>query len=156
VGVVRLARGSTGGWPGGKKAATCGLVDIEGQSLQSTLQRGWYWGSPIFKKEMLRHMRKAGTGGKLGSMEEAEELLQLGLDHFGIEDAQALLDLPRADRARVGIAWAMWRKTAVAQRWIAKKVGYRSAGNVSQQVRKFESMVAGGEERSWMAKVENL
>jgi len=60
---------------GGKKAATCGLVDIEGQSLQSTLQRGWYWGGPIFKKEMLRHMNKAGTGGKLGSMEEAEELL---------------------------------------------------------------------------------
>ena len=28
-----------------EQASKLGLVEIEGQSLQSTLRRGWYWGT---------------------------------------------------------------------------------------------------------------
>ena len=36
-----------------EKLEDCGLAEIEGQGLQSTLRRGWCYGSPTFKERML-------------------------------------------------------------------------------------------------------
>ncbi len=38
-------------------AETCGLGMLEGQSLQSTLRRGWYWGSQQFRERMLELLK---------------------------------------------------------------------------------------------------
>ena len=45
--------------------------------------------------------------------------------------------LPRGDLRRVAVAWALSRKTSLRQSWIAERLSMRSAGNVSEQVRKF-------------------
>lgn len=37
-------------------AETCGLSEIEGQTLQSTLRKGWYWGSASFKESLLEKL----------------------------------------------------------------------------------------------------
>ncbi len=36
-----------------EKLEECGLAEIAGQGLQSTLRRGWCYGSPTFKERML-------------------------------------------------------------------------------------------------------
>jgi len=134
-----------------EQAAKLGLVEIEGQSLQSTLRRGWYWGTEAFKERMLA-IAKSGTDtdqdvnrdyrssplGKASTEEIANDWLRKGFEHFGIDGEAQLQGLPRAHRTRVAIAWALWRRTSVSQRWIAEKVGYRTAANVSQQVRRFD------------------
>jgi len=45
--------------------------------------------------------------------------------------------LPRGDLRRVATAWSVLRKTSLRQDWIAERLSMRSAGNVSEQVRKF-------------------
>jgi len=51
----------------GEKRDECGLAQIEGQSLQSTLRRGWCYGTDAFKERLLRVAeaaleKKAGSG----------------------------------------------------------------------------------------------
>ena len=94
--------------------------------------------------------------GHASTLEAAAHWLARGMRHFGIEDENALQDLPRGHRARVAIAWAIWRKTGVSQRWIADAVDYRTAANVSQQVRRYDKQVlpiVPSEEKEWASKV---
>ena len=42
---------------------------------------------------------------------------------------------------KVSLAWAIARSTTLSQSWIADRLHMRSAANVSQQVRRFESQL---------------
>jgi len=157
-----------------EQAAKCGLVEIEGQSLQSTLRRGWYWGGEAFKEALLERLRPGRKGkgkskakgnrnyasselGHATSEEAALDWLARGLKHFKVKDPKALRALPRGHRARLAIAWAMAKHSGVPQRWIAETVGYKTAANVSQQVRRYgkpELPVASALEKKWVAQVE--
>ncbi len=152
----------------------CGLAHIKDQSLRNNLRRGWYWGSLEFKERLLKLLAegeenqqdnktenttyRASVLGHAQTEDAASRLLAMGTRHFGLQSADAIKELSRGDSRRTAVAWALWRKTSISQKWIASAVGYRTAGNVSQQVRRYEN---GATEKSlehqqWVATVNNL
>ncbi|MEX2577841.1 MAG: transposase [Verrucomicrobiales bacterium] len=130
----------------------CGFSELEGQTLQSTLRKGWYWGGETFKEALLERLDQV-KGGQLPvakdfrssgqakdySVRDAETIIAQAARHFGIEGGgrDDFAGLPRGDLRRVAVAWALSRKTSLRQAWIAERLSMRSAGNVSQQVRMF-------------------
>ena len=69
----------------------------EHQSLQSTLHRGWYWGSEQFREYLLkkvdaaairrnRNYQSAQMGRDHGQV-EAEKIVQQGLERFGLSES---------------------------------------------------------------------
>jgi len=130
----------------------CGLSELEGQTLQSTLRKGWYWGGVTFNKALLDRLDQV-KGGRLpvakdfrGSgqakdhaVRDAEAILAEAVMHFGMEGdrREDFASLPRGDLRRVAVAWALTRKTSLRQSWVAERLSLRSAGNVSEQVRRF-------------------
>ena len=134
-----------------EEAERCGLPEIEGQSLHSTLRRGWYWGGQVFREKMLSRIDRSensplnrnfssSSQGKDQSMRDAEAILAKGVAHFKLHGPEQLRALNRGDRRRVAIAWAIWRRTSVPQSWIAEQTGLRTAPNVSQQVRRYDRL----------------
>jgi putative transposase len=129
----------------------CGLSEIEGQSLQSTLRKGCYWGGEAFKVALLDRLVKEKEGAfplakdfRCSSqawdpeIRDAEAIITAAARQFGMEGARQddFAALPRGDCRRVAVAWALWRKTSLKQAWIAERLSLRSAGNVSERVRK--------------------
>ncbi len=113
-------------------------------SLQSTLHRGWYWGSQQFREEMLklvpatlrnRNYRVSGPG-RQKERQKAEHWIELARRHFAVAEPD-MGDAPRP--ARLAAAWALHHRTTQAQGWIAAQLGLHSAANVSQQVRRIDA-----------------
>jgi len=156
-------------------AERCGIVEMEEQTLNSSLRRGWYWGSEEFKDEMLAKLEAIATarrkqGSELpkshnyaqGSQFKdhhlglAEAIIRRGIAHFGLsidpDDGQPLPKMPRGNLSAVAIAWSICRYTTLPRRWTAKRLGLGSAGNVSERVRRFdhvEPRKLAKELRSW-------
>jgi hypothetical protein len=51
-------------------------------------------------------------------------------------DGRGLLRCSGADPRKVAIARAIWEQTVVPQKWLAERLGMRSAANVSRQLRR--------------------
>jgi putative transposase len=131
-----------------EEVADCGWTTKEGQSLNSTLNRGWYWGSPAFRPQLLeratktlhqirRRSRWSSRLAKYQAEARAADIVELGLRIFRLTDAE--LRVNRVNQGyRVALAWALTRGTTLDQRWIAERLNLRSAANVSQQTRRFE------------------
>ncbi len=146
-----------------EEAERCGLPEIEGQSLHSTLRRGWYWGGQFFREKMLSRIDRSETSpsnrnysssaqGKDQSMRDAEAILAQGIAHFKLSGPESVRGLKRGDSRRVAIAWAIWRRTSVPQSWIAMQTGLKTAGNVSQQARRYDRLgeqELSAEQRRW-------
>ncbi|MCB1232373.1 MAG: transposase [Verrucomicrobiae bacterium] len=130
-------------------AAGAGEAEIEGQTLNSTLRRGWYWGSEAFREWLLS---KAGDGavsnpdyrisslGRDHAEAAAEELVVLGCRELGLDPESDLRRVIYGDHRRMAIAWAIAKRTSVPQNWIVERLGMKSRQNVSQQVRRFDRM----------------
>ena len=129
-----------------------GLVDREGQSLQSTLSRGWYWGSQNFRDQLLEKFgkeakRKRNRDDKSSPMmrefgeREAEAIIGKAAKHFGAEEEW--VEARRGDRRKAAVAWAICQRTNLRHQWIAERLQMRSAANVSQTVRNFERLEKG-------------
>jgi len=134
-----------------------GIVDFEGQTLHSTLQRGWYWGSQGFREKLVDRFgammqSKGKTNRTVRSSRQlrdcaesvASEILASGKEALGLSDE--MIGEPnrlRGDWRRSAIAWAIWTKTSgVSQQWIAEALNLRTAANVSNQVRNFAKLEA--------------
>lgn len=121
------------------------------EGLQNRLERGWYWGSQSFREKMLKLVKGKGRNRNYRSSalmqdeqkNQAEEWLERGRKHFKLTGP--LAEAPRL--ARVSIAWALHRRTNQPQGWIASELGLRTAANVSQQVRRFGTLVDEGKFR---------
>jgi REP element-mobilizing transposase RayT len=128
----------------------CGRAEIAGQSLQSTLLRGWCYGSESFREHLLeragellgqrRQSRKNYHGDEVKSHGESEAraLLASGLAEAGIQAA----DLPRllkSDPRKVIIATQIRRRTAMPLVWIAQHLHMGTSSNVSQACRRQSS-----------------
>jgi putative transposase len=131
----------------GKQA---GLVDTNGQNLQSTLRRGWYWGSQQFKEKMLamfgasalfhsNHDYQSSQLLRDHGTARAMELFDEACSHYKI-NAQELLQARRGDEKKASLAWRIWRETSVSQSWIADKLSLKTATNVSQVIRRFSQV----------------
>ena len=134
-------------------AQKVGLRVPEGQSLQSTLRRGWYFGSQEFGERTLRLVGKVGA--KLSRKGEHYEGARVARDH-GEKEAERLSTLGLKEVARPGSGRARRRKrkgravgerlaaaavasvvrerTSVSVAWVAQRFRFGSAGNASQQM----------------------
>lgn len=132
-------------------AAKCGLSLIEGQSLQSTLRRGWCYGSELFKERMLaiadgalmkrrRSSRNNYHGEELRDhgKSRAEAIFKEGLKLFGLQE-QALAALRKNALEKTVIAWKISRETSVPHAWIAGRLRMGNPANVSRAVRTVEN-----------------
>jgi hypothetical protein len=115
----------------------------EDQSLQSTLRRGWYWGSEQFREFLLKKLDgeairrnrnyQSTQMGRDHAQAEAERIVQEGLQRFGLSESD-LTSLPGSDPRKVAIAGTIHRNTTTFLGWTAKRLQMKSAANVSQQL----------------------
>lgn len=146
-----------------EKAQQCGLAEIDGQTLNSSLRRGWYWGSDVFKEMMLLrldalaadrhkhgsqlptgHSYTSGEQHKDHNVQQAEAIIEDAVTHFGLSggDAEIFAKLPHGDLSAVAVAWTICGCTTLPQSWIAKRLALGSSGNVSERVRRFKLTAA--------------
>jgi putative transposase len=117
----------------------------EDQSLQSTLRRGWYWGSEQFRAFLLKKLDaeairrnrnyQSTQMGRDHAQAEAERIVRDGLQRFGLSESD-LESLPGSDPRKVAIAGTVHRNTTTLLGWTAKRLQMKSAANVSQQLRR--------------------
>ena len=146
-----------------------GLVTIEGQTLHSTLRRGWYWGSQEFREALLerfggqlrerndvdRTVRSSSQGGDF-SKKRAEQIIRSGNWELNLTEHE-IRHPRRGDQRRVAIAWAVWTRTSgVSLKWIAERLNLKSAANASQRIRQFDAIPPGNqpeEIRKWITEL---
>jgi putative transposase len=130
-----------------ESARRCGARTPEGQNLQSTLRRGWYFGSQAFRERLLALIPSAdarvrGDQGqhyeaavlmKDAAQEKAERILLRELRAAG-QAEEALRERPRSDLLKWEIAAAMRKETTVSLGWIARRLELGSASNVCHKV----------------------
>ena len=115
----------------------------EQQSLQSTLRRGWFWGSEQFREFLLkkadakairRNRNYQSTQmGRDHAQSEAEALVRQGLERFKLSESD-LKSLPGSDPRKVAIAESIHKNTTTPLGWTAERLQMKSAANVSQQL----------------------
>jgi putative transposase len=120
-----------------------GLQAPEHQGLQSTLRRGWYWGSEQFREFLLnqadanairRNRNYQSTQmGRDHAQSEAEALVREGLERFKLAESE-LEVLPGSDPRKVAIADSIHKSTTTPMSWTAARLRMKSAANVSQQL----------------------
>lgn len=129
--------------------AGAGEAEIEGQRLNSTLRRGWYWGSEAFREwlmSMAGDRAESNPDYRISSLGRdhaeaaAEELVARGCHELGLDPETELRRVRYGDHRRMAIAWAIAKRTTVSQSWIANRLGMKSRQNVSQQVSRFDQM----------------
>ena len=109
-----------------------GIVEIDGQGMQSTLRRGWYFGNQPFCERMLKladaALKKKATnlnyqGKELRDHGEkrAEAIVRKGLRLTGMKEQQ-LDAIAKGDSRKALIALAVKRETGVPLRWIANRL----------------------------------
>lgn len=122
------------------------------------------WGSQEFREKLIalvegeraestRRQRK-----NLNGEEAAHELVERGLRHFKLREAD-LVQLPGSDRRKVAIAKVLSRRVNVKQKWVADRLKMRSAGNVCQQLSRFDKLPRvklGMEIKTWFKSVNCL
>ncbi|MDD5262176.1 MAG: transposase [Methylacidiphilales bacterium] len=118
---------------------------LDGQTLNSTLQRGWYWGGQQFREKLLKLLdpKKQRSNRNYRSSPQtreqssalAEGLIESGLKAFGLKEND-LKSTSGSRPEKAVIAAALKEKTTVSQKWIAERLWMKSAGNVCQQVRR--------------------
>ena len=136
------------------EAETCGLAQIDGQGLQSTLRRGWCYGGATFKERLLeyadaliRRRGDSGSGGYCGDdvrdhgEHRARAVVVAGLAELGLEPRE-LSDMAKGAEEKSLIAWKIRQETSVPLAWIAAELSMGSASNVSAQVRRMGERVA--------------
>jgi len=140
-------------WAVAEERERAGLIEKEGQSLQSTLRRGWYWGSEAFREKLVatagkqvsqardRELRSSGLF-KSHDQNGVEAILEDAKRHFGVS-IEAMARGGYRDLRRVALAWALFRKTTIRQGAIAEMLGLKSAANVSQRIKRFEETKIG-------------
>ena len=132
-----------------------GLTQIEGQSLHSTLRRGWCYGGATFREkalevaENLLKRRSQSHGGSYSGDDvrdhaegHARAILAAGLAELDLRPEDLPL-LPKGAEEKAIIALKIRRETAVRLAWIATHLSMGSTSNVSNCCTKLESRASG-------------
>ena len=126
---------------------TCGAKLPEGQSLQSTLRRGWYFGSQAFRERLLALLPNSDRNARLdqeqhyeaaalmrdAAEQKAETVFTRQLRTAGLTERE-LNKRPRRDQLKWKIAKAMRTETTVSLKWIAGRLNLGSASNVCHKM----------------------
>ena len=131
-----------------ESARRCGARTPEGQSLQSTLRRGWYFGSQAFRARLLALLARtdADLRPNQGQHYEAAVLIRDAAEQkaeriFIAELCAAdltekgLRERPRSEPLKWKIARTMRTETTVSLGWIAHRLDLGSASNVCHKIR---------------------
>ena len=148
-----------------------GIPEVAERSIGERVKRGWFWGSESFKEAMLdfygkRKETKSAKGNRVhqssGLMKDhaektAKAIIAAACNHFEVTKEELKIPI-RGDFTRASIACRIHEETTVAQSWIAKELGMRSAANVSRQIHVFgkkEESILPRKIRTWM-KITNF
>jgi putative transposase len=129
-------------------ARRCGARLPEGQSLQSTLRRGWYFGSQAFRDRLLALLSKSDANVRLdqgqhyeaaalmrdAAEQKAETIFIRELGTAGLTEKE-FGERPRSEQLKWRIAKAMRTETTVSLNWIARRLGLGSASNVCHKMK---------------------
>lgn len=119
--------------------------------LSKQFERGWFWGSEVFRERLVARIEKMGNRksrnyrsrqegpAKEHGKKRATEIMTEGAKHYGVTEEELRRDL-RGDWRRSSVAWAIAKETSVPQAWIAEHLNLKSAANASQQVRRFHQV----------------
>ena len=131
-----------------ESARRCGARTPEGQSLQSTLRRGWYFGSQAFRARLPALLAKtdADVRPNQGQHCEAAVLMRDAAaqkaERLFIRELRAadltekgLRERPRSEALKWKIARTMRTETTVSLGWIAHRLDLGSASNVCHKMR---------------------
>lgn len=132
-----------------------GIPETGEQSLQSTLRRGWYWGSQALKEKLLASNSELPGGsnrdyrlseqGRERVEDRAEKLVVEALRDAGLRESD-LAVMKGSEPRKVAVAARLHQETTVSQAWIARRLHMRSAGNVSQQLYRFRNRTKSSKE----------
>jgi putative transposase len=126
---------------------SCGAITPEGQSLQSTLSRGWYFGSQAFREGMLALLPKGNAKIRIDqgqhyeaaalmrdvAEQKAEKIMVRELRAAGLTE-QGLSERSRSEPLKWRIARAMRTETMVSLKWIAGRLDLGSASNLCHKI----------------------
>ena len=139
------------------KPTEAGKVLWEGQSLQSTLRRGWYFGSQAFREKLLdglgrdglnadRKTRKRYTRADLKDhdVQVAQRIVAAGLECAGLENTD-LESLRKNDERKALIAHLLMERTSVPQKWIVENLAMGSAPYVSRLAKEMGRRITTGD-----------
>ena len=125
-------------------AERCGLVEVPGhESLQSTLQRGWFFGREAFREWLLQKagalLERHRAGGQNYHGPEvadhgkarAKAIIEEGLRELGWDRA-ALAAVRKSDPRKVRLACMVRKASAVPLKWLGEELCMGSAMNVSR------------------------
>lgn len=122
-----------------------GRVIWEGQSLQSTLRRGWYFGTQKFKEKLLakfgvdevidgrpvRILRPGDASAKDRDLVEARKVIAAGLRHFRLKSGE-LPSLQKNDWRKALLALMITETTSVSHEWITSQLSMGHKTSVSR------------------------
>ena len=126
---------------------SCGARLPEGQSLQSTLRRGWYFGSQAFREHLLALLPRSDANVGLdqgqhyeaaalmrdAAEQQAEKIFRRELRTAGVTE-RAVNERPRSDPLKWKIASAMRTETTLSLKWIGRRLNLGSASNVCHKI----------------------
>ncbi len=139
-------------WRAGlEEAEKAGLTEIEGQSLQSSLRRGWYFGNQAFREKILKLgetmiKKKAGNpnycGDQMRSHGEtrAEAIAKKGLLLLDLSEGD-LDGLAKNDSRKAMIALALKQETGVTLKWITNRLKMGVTTGVSRYAKQEQKKI---------------
>lgn len=143
-----------------RKPDDAGRVHWEGQSLQSTLRRGWYFGGQAFRERLLKLAgldeekpmekdRKRYTSAELKDVDlkVTEKIVKVGLEVLGL-DGRSLPELPKNDSRKALLAHVLMERTSVRQKWIVEELEMGTAPYVSCLAREVREKLEKGDRKT--------
>ncbi len=137
-------------WAAVENREALGVSEVNESNLQSTLRRGWYWGSETFKEKVLEKFgekfddsddRDIQSSSLLKDHGEtkAEKIIQAACRHYKLEEKE-LMKKVYGDKRRSSVAWRIWKESSVGHQWLAERLRLSSRANASNTVRLFEAI----------------
>jgi putative transposase len=147
-----------------------GSADPEGQSLNSTLRRGWYFGSEAFQERLVTKLERLKPAprpelGRKGysaeqsrdhGMRDAERVIAAAQKIFGLK-AASWKGLPKGDWRKGLVAGLVRSRSLVPNGWVANRLFMGATGAVSRTIRSAQELATGDRKvRRLLAQLEQI
>ena len=138
-----------------KSRAEAGNELTAGQTLNSTLRRGWYFGGEEFREKLLEKLAKVKPGAARESrrkgysarqvrghgQKEAERIIEVAAVLFGLEQ-NGWKALPRGDWRKGLVAGLIRERALVPNAWVTTRLTMGATGAVSRTIREARELAA--------------
>lgn len=131
-----------------------GVWEEDGQSLQSTLRRGWYFGEEAFRESLLKllakspvKLREGRSQGYVGrqtrdhGISEAERLIEMACEVFGVEEDE-WGKMRKGDWRKGVVAGMIRERSLVDNGWLAERLHMGARNAVSRTIKEAREKTA--------------